>query len=269
MLKYLDMKEIIAITNQKGGVGKTTTAYNLAAALSRYNKRILLIDMDPQGNCSMSLGIDSSICKKTTSELLLGKCDFKHSIRKTDFSNISIIPSNLTLAMVESTLLSQDGKASLTILKEILSKEKEASLYDFILIDCPPSLGFLSLNALNASNNILVPVQCEYFALDALAQLLSSVCNVQRSSNPDLSIMGLVLTMYDPRTKLSNEISQELRNNFKDKVFTTVIPRNVSIPEAIAKGVPVNQYKPNSLGALSYASLAREVLEYVEKHQEN
>jgi chromosome partitioning protein len=262
------MKEIIAITNQKGGVGKTTTAYNLAASLSRYNKRILLIDMDPQGNCSQSLGIDSSISKKTTAELLMGNIDLRHAIRKTDYENIYLIPSNLTLAMVESNLLVSQGKASLTLLKESL-EQRESLLYDFIIIDCPPSLGFLSLNAMNAADSVLVPVQCEYFALDALAQLLSSIANVQRSSNPDLSIMGLVLTMYDPRIKLANDISQEVRNNFRDKVFTTTIPRNVSIPEAIASGMPVNQYKPNSAGALAYASLAREVLEYAEKKEKN
>ena len=260
------MNQIIAITNQKGWVGKTTTAYNLAASLSRYNRRILLIDMDPQGNCSLSLGIDPSICKKTTGELLLGNCDLRHAIRKTGIDNLFLIPSNLKLAMVESSLLANKGKASLTTLKEALD-EKEARLYDFIIIDCPPSLGFLSLNALNAADSIIVPVQCEYFALDALAQLLSSVASVQRSSNPNLSIMGLVLTMFDPRTKLSTEIAQEVRSNFKDKVFTTVIPRNISIPEAIANGMPVNSYKPNSAGSLSYAALAREVLEYAEKHE--
>lgn len=262
------MKQVIAITNQKGGVGKTTTAYNLASALSKYNKRILLIDMDPQGNCSTALGIDSTICKRTTSELLLKKSELKKTIRKTDVNNVYLIPANLNLAMVESNLMSTTGKVSLTILKEILNS-KESELYDFILIDCPPSLGFLSLNALNASDSVLVPVQCEYFALDALAQLLSSVATIQRSSNPNLEIMGLVLTMFDPRTKLNNDISQELRINFKEKVFTTIIPRNVSIPEAIAKGVPVNKYKPNSVGALAYASLAREVLEYVEKKETN
>jgi chromosome partitioning protein len=268
MLECADMNEIIAITNQKGGVGKTTTAYNLAAALSRYNRRILLIDMDPQGNCSQALGIDPSICKKTTSELLKGNCDLKHAIRKTSLENVFLIPSNLTLAMVESTLLASQGQASLTLLKTCL-EQKEALLYDFIIIDCPPSLGFLSLNALNAAKSIIVPVQCEYFALDALAQLLSSVASVQRSSNPNLSIMGLVMTMFDPRTKLSTEIAQEVRSNFKDRVFTTVIPRNISIPEAIANGLPVNQYKPNSAGSLSYAALAREVLEYAEKNEKN
>lgn len=260
------MNEIIAVTNQKGGVGKTTTAYNLASALSRYNKKILLIDMDPQGNCSIALGIDPSICKRTTSELLLNTIDLKHAIRKSSYDNISIIPSNLKLAMVESALLSKEGKADLTILKETL-KEKESSLYDFIIIDCPPSLGFLSLNALNACNSILIPVQCEYFALDALAQLLSSIASIQRSTNPNLSILGILLTMFDSRTKLSTEIAQEVRSNFKDKVFTTVIPRNTSIPEAIANGVPINKYKPNSLGSMSYASLAREILEYAEKKE--
>lgn len=262
------MKEIIAITNQKGGVGKTTTAYNLAAALSKYNRRILLIDMDPQGNCSQALGIDPTISKKTSAELLLSLSDLKHCIRKTNFENIYLVPSNLTLAMVESTLLNKQGTASVTLLKEALN-QKEANLYDFIIIDCPPSLGFLSLNALNAAKNVIVPVQCEYFALDALAQLLSSIANVQRNNNPDLSIMGLVLTMFDTRTKLSNEISQEVRNNFKDKVFTTSIPRNISIPEAIANGVPVNRYKPNSAGALAYASLAREVMDYAEKNEKD
>lgn len=262
------MNEIIAITNQKGGVGKTTTACNLASALSKYNKRILLIDMDPQGNCSMSLGIDSSICKRTTGELLLSSTDLKHAIRKTNCENVFLIPSNLTLATIETTLLKNQGSAPVDLLKKALS-QKESSLYDFILIDCPPSLGFLSLNALNAAESVLIPVQCECFALDALAQLLSSIANVQRNSNPSLNIMGLVLTMFDPRIRLSMEISQEVRNSFKDKVFSSVIPRNVSIIEAIAGGVPVNQYKPTSAGALAYASLAREVLDYAEKKEKN
>ena len=192
------MSEIIAITNQKGGVGKTTTAYNLAASLARYNKRVLLLDMDPQGNCSQALGIDPTLSKRTMSELLLKKSDLKHCIRKTNFENISIISANLTLAMVESTLLTQ-GECSTKLLKEILNA-KELNLFDYVLIDCPPSLGFLSLNALNASDCILIPVQCEYFALDALAQLLSTLYNVQKKDNPDLSILGILLTMYDPRT---------------------------------------------------------------------
>lgn len=254
------MTEIIAITNQKGGVGKTTTAYNLAASLARYNKRVLLLDMDPQGNCSQALGIDPTLSKRTMSELLLKKSDLKHCIRKTEFDNISLIPANLTLAMTESNLFLQ-GKSSTKLLKEILSG-KEIHLFDYVLIDCPPSLGFLSLNALNAADSLLIPVQSEYFALDALAQLLSTVYNVQKD-NPTLSILGILITMYDPRTKLSIDIAKEIRTNFKDRVFLTTIPRNVSIPEAIAKGMPVSYFRPQSAGSLTYAALAREVIERV------
>ena len=261
------MPEIIAITNQKGGVGKTTTAYNLAASLSRYNKRILLIDLDPQGNCSQAIGIDPSLSRKTISTLLLGENPLKKCIRKTSILNISLVPANLTLAMVESKLLSSQGKADVGLLKEKLNEAKEVRLFDFVIIDCPPSLGFLSLNALTACRSLIIPFQCEYFALDALAQLLATITTIQRTSNPELEIMGLLLTMFDPRTKLSVEVSQEIKSNFRDRVFTTIIPRNISIPEAIAKGVPVNQYKPGSAGSLTYASLAREVMEYVEKKQ--
>ncbi len=255
------MTEIIAITNQKGGVGKTTTAYNLAASLAHYNKRVLLVDMDPQGNCSQALGIDPTLSKRTMSELLLGKSDLHHCIRKTNFDNISILSANLTLAMVESNLLTQ-GKSSTKLLREILSR-KEINLFDYVLIDTPPSLGFLSLNALNAADSILVPVQCEYFALDALAQLLSTLYNVQEKDNRSLKILGILITMYDPRTKLSLDITKEIRNNFKDHVFLTSIPRNVSIPEAIAKGMPVSYFRPQSAGSLSYLALAREVIERV------
>ena len=262
------MNQIIAITNQKGGVGKTTTSYNLASALSKYNKKILLIDMDPQGNCSLALGMDPTSSKRTISELLLGQIDFKKSIHKTSFENISIIPANLTLAMVESSL-QKEGKSSVSLLKEKL-QEKQINLFDFVIIDCPPSLGFLSLNALTAANYLIIPVQCEYFALDALAQLLSTVYQVQNTSNPNLEIMGILLTMFDSRTKLCVDIAQEIRSQFKDKTFATSIPRNISIPEAIAKGLPVNKYKPTSAGALTYASLSREVMEIVEhKEKEN
>ncbi len=265
--KLEDMPIIIAVTNQKGGVGKTTTAVNLASALSRYNKRILLIDLDPQGNCSLALGMDPTLSKRTCSELLLGSSDLHKVTHKTGIDNVSIVPANLTLATVESSLLSQGKKADSLLLKKALLADKEASLYDFLILDCPPSLGFLSLNGLNAAKFLLIPVQCEYFALDALAQLLSTITSVQRSSNPDLEILGLLLTMFDPRTKLSTEIAQDVRQSFKDKVFTTIIPRNVSIPEAISQGIPVSDYKPKSQGALSYAALAREVLEYVERKE--
>ncbi len=262
------MTEIITITNQKGGVGKTTTAYNLASSLSRYNKRILLIDLDPQGNCSQAIGIDPTVLKRTAADLLLGTAELRKVIKKTPFNNIHLIPANLSLAMVESTLINNNQEPKISLLKERLN-DKEAQLYDFIIIDCPPSLGFLSLNALTAAMSLIVPVQCEYFALDALAQLLATVSQVQRNSNHDLEIMGLLLTMFDPRTKLSTDIAQEVRNSFRDHVFTSIIPRNVSIPEAIAKSLPVNQYKPGSSGSLAYMSLAREVMAYVEKKEKN
>jgi chromosome partitioning protein len=258
------MSEIISIVNQKGGVGKTTTAYNLASSLSRYNQRILLIDLDPQGNCSQAIGIDPTLSRKTVSELLLGQVDLKKAIRKTAFGSVSIIPANLTLAMVEANLTSAGIHPEVTLLRSRLSVP-EADLFDFIIIDCPPSLGFLSLNALTASDSLLIPVQCEYFALDALAKLLSTVSQVQRTSNPSLEILGILLTMFDPRTKLSTDIAQEVRSTFKEKVFTTVIPRNVSIPEAIAESLPINEYKPTSAGSLTYAALSREVMEYVSK----
>lgn len=259
------MKKIIAITNQKGGVGKTTTSYNLASALAKYNKRILLIDLDPQGNCSLALGMDPTSFKETTADFLLKKYSLKQVIQESGFENIYIIPANMTLAMVESKLQNQ-GKASTTLLKELL-EDKQCDLFDFIILDCPPSLGFLSLNGLTAANYIIVPVQCEYFALDALAQLLSSVYQIQNGSNPDLEIMGILLTMSDSRTKLCVDIAQQVRSQFKEKVFETEIPRNVSIPEAIAKGMPVNRYKPASAGALTYASLAREVMEFVDSKE--
>ncbi len=260
------MKQIIAITNQKGGVGKTTTAYNLASSLSRYNKKILLIDLDPQGNCSQAIGFDPTLSKRTIAELFTGESDLHKVIKKTNIKNIHLIPANLHLAMVESFLLQQNNKFDPRILKEKL-ESKEIDLYDYVIIDCPPSLGLLSLSGLIAANSLIIPVQCEFFALDALAQLLSTIHTVQGSYNPNLDIMGILLTMFDARTKFSFEIATEVRQSFKDKVFTTYIPRNTNISEAINAGVPINDFKPKSAGSLAYASLAREVLEYNERKE--
>lgn len=257
------MRQIIAITNQKGGVGKTTTAYNLASALSKYNKKILLIDLDPQGNCSQAIGFDPTLSKRTIAELFTGESELHKVIKKTNTKNISLIPANLHLAMVESFLIHQNNQFDPKILKEKLDC-KEANLFDYIIIDCPPSLGLLSLSGLIAANSLIIPVQCEFFALDALAQLLSTIHTVQQSHNPNLEIMGILLTMFDNRTKFSTEIASEVRQSFKDKVFTTYIPRNVNISEAINAGMPVSDFKPKSAGSLAYAALAREVLEFNE-----
>lgn len=258
------MHEIIAITNQKGGVGKTTTACNLASSLRKYNKKILLIDLDPQGNLSRSLGIDPTLTRKTLSEYLLGQCELKKAIKRTNFSNLFLIPANLSLALVEERINDIAKENKHTLLRDKLAKEN-LSQYDFIIIDTPPSLGFLSLNALNLANDIIIPVQCEYFAVDGLVNLLGTVTKVQRTSNPHLDVLGLVMTMFDSRIKISLEIAQNLRENFKDHVFTTVIPRNISLVEAISKSLPANEYKPTSQGALAYASLARECMEAIER----
>lgn len=237
------MAEKIAVINQKGGVGKTTTAYNLASTLARYNKKVLLIDLDPQGNASMAYGIDISLLKRTVADLLLDEANIRKVVKKTNIKLVSILPSNLSLALVETKLLEKGKNSSKNRLKEVL-EDRYTRLFDYIIIDCPPSLGYLSLNALNAADSLIIPVQCEYFALDAIAQLLATIISIQRNSNPSLEIMGLLMTMYDPRINLSLEIASKIRAEFKDKVFTCVIPRNVSIPVASMKSLPVNHYKP-------------------------
>ncbi len=256
------MGKIIAISNQKGGVGKTTTAINLASCLANYDKKILLIDLDPQGNCSRGVGIDSSLMKYTVFNFLIQDVPFEKIVRKTNIKNVRLLPANLDLAACEVKMRELGKLSSLSNLKEAIDQIKDK--YDYILIDCPPSLGFLSLNALTASNQVIIPVQCEYFAMEAIAQVLAAINNIRMTSNPQLEILGFLLTMYDNRNRLSTEVTSEVMSTFKEKTFATRIPRNITIAESQALGLPIYNYKPKASGSLAYLSLAREILNHGE-----
>ena len=254
------MGKIIAIANQKGGVGKTTTAINLSSSLSRLGKKVLLGDLDPQGNAGRGLGLDITLLPLTILDVLEGKAPIKKAIMPTLVSSLSIIPSNLRLSSLEAHLLQKGSDNPYSLLSTEL--EKVRNDYDYILLDCPPSLGLLSLNGLAASNSVLIPVQCEFFALEAVASILSTIVSVQKKWNPSLEIEGFLLTMHDAKTTLSNEVSNEIRRLFQTKTFLTNIPRNASIAEAQARQMPVDVFRPTSLGAIAYMSLAREVIDH-------
>ncbi|MBR0439606.1 MAG: ParA family protein [Bacilli bacterium] len=256
------MARIIAIANQKGGVGKTTTAINLSAALAHFNRRVLLIDMDPQGNSSRGLGIDITLINRCIADVLLSESNINDVVRKSMIKTLDVLPSKLSLASIDVNIAGKIEQPFLLLKNAISSLKKE---YDYIIIDCPPSLGFLTVNALTAANSVLIPVQCEYFAMEAVAQILSSVSRIQSTYNPELGIEGFLLTMYDSKTRIGTEISTQVRGLFKENTFLTQIPRNVSVPESNAKGLPVTIYRPSSSGSLAYFSLAKEVMDHEER----
>ncbi|HEY9161310.1 MAG TPA: AAA family ATPase [Desulfomonilia bacterium] len=253
--------KIISISNQKGGVGKTTTAVNLSASLSLLGCRVLLVDFDPQSNTSSGIGVVLGGDDKHIYHSLIGSCPFNEIIRETRVKNLFLAPSNNSLIGSEIELLEIDSRES--VLSDILKEQVEN--YDYIIIDCPPSLGLLTLNALTACDSLLVPVQCEYFALEGLKSLLGTFDLVKKRLNPSIIIEGFLLTMFDSRTRLSHDISENVRHHFGDRVFNTVIPRNIKLCEAPSYGLPICLYDISSKGAQHYLMLAREINERYSK----
>lgn len=249
------MGKIISIANQKGGVGKTTTAVTLSSILAKRGKRILLIDADPQGNASSGLGIEKDV-ENSVYDLLVDDIGAEDVIEDTQIKNLKICPSNINLAGAEVELVSMISREQR--LKEKLDKIKD--IFDYIFIDCPPSLGLITLNAFTASDSVLIPVQCEYYALEGLGQLLNTVNLVKKHLNKDIEIEGAILTMYDIRTNLSNQVVKEVKKYFDNKVYRTVIPRNIKLSEAPSYGMPIILYDPKSKGAKYYDKLAKEFL---------
>lgn len=250
------MGRIIAVANQKGGVGKTTTTINLSACLAEQGQKVLVIDVDPQGNTTSGLGIDKNNTENTVYELMLGEASIDDCIYKSVMDDLDVIPSNVNLAGAEIDLIDIDDREY--ILKKIVNSLKEK--YDFILLDCPPSLSMLTVNAMTAANTVLVPIQCEYYALEGLSQLIRTINLVKQKLNPELEIEGVVFTMYDARTNLSLQVVENVKANLKQTVYKTIIPRNIRLAEAPSHGLPINLYDSKSAGAESYRLLAEEVI---------
>ena len=254
------MSKVIAISNQKGGVGKTTTCVNLSAYLAAMGKKVLILDIDLQGNATSGLGVDKSKLDASMYDLLTGESEFSQTVLKTGVDGLDIVPSSIDMAGAEAALLAvREGREK--ILKKIIAKIRNEAEYDFITIDCPPSLGLVTINALTAADSTLIPILCEFYPLEGLAQLMNTIRQVKRQLNPALDVEGVVLTMYDSRSNLVISVTEEIHKYFGKKVFGTKIPRNIRLSEAPSHGLPVMQYDPRSAGGLAYKFLAEEFLE--------
>ncbi len=251
------MGRIIAVANQKGGVGKTTTSINLAACLAEKGKKVLAVDMDPQGNLTSGLGVDKDSVEKSIYELIIGEVDIKEVINKEVLENLDIIPTSIDLSAAEIELIGADDKEY--ILRNAIDQVKDQ--YDFVIIDCPPSLSMLTINAMTTADSVIVPIQCEYYALEGLSQLIHTVELVKDRLNSKLEIEGVVFTMYDARTNLSLQVVENVKDNLQQNIYKTIIPRNIRLAEAPSYGLPINKYDPKSTGAESYMRLADEVIE--------
>lgn len=250
------MGRIIAIANQKGGVGKTTTAINLSSSLASMNKKILSLDMDPQGNMTSGLGVNKNEAEKTVYDLIIGDAGVEECICENVLDNIDVLPSNIDLSAAEIELIGVENKEY--ILKKEIDKVKDK--YDFIIIDCPPALSMLTINAMTTADSVIVPIQCEYYALEGLSQLIHTIELVKERLNSNLEIEGVVFTMYDARTNLSLQVVENVKDNLNQNIYKTIIPRNIRLAEAPSYGMPINLYDPKSTGAESYMMLAEEVI---------
>lgn len=250
------MGRIIAIANQKGGVGKTTTAINLSACLANKGKKVLAVDMDPQGNMTSGLGLDKEFLEKTVYDMIIGESDIEEVLQKETMENLDVLPTNIDLSAAEIELIDVENKEF--IVRNSIQKIRDN--YDFVIIDCPPSLSMLTINAMTTADSVLVPIQCEYYALEGLSQLIHTVELVKDRLNPDLEIEGVVFTMYDARTNLSLQVVENVKDNLQQNIYKTIIPRNIRLAEAPSYGMPINQYDPKSAGSESYMRLADEVI---------